>query len=367
MMTETHFVRVEMARGTLARAECGALVDWRREHSAEPTCAPCREGRREFEGLDIADTADDTGIPEPAVDEPDFGLPAPTHALVPLHDIADVVAAEVLPFARRPHAPAAAPLDVPPATRELVTIGEPGNDQVLVQSSLERAASTLAMVEESNRVIPQAEALVVTDAASCALGEDLFDILRTFETVIHAHYDPHCDRAHKVWKGLTDERGAHLKPIEVTRTALGERVAIWRSEQKRVEQAEQRRLEDAAREDQRTTAAREAARALEAGDVATAQTIIEEAKTAPLPVVAAPRSALPRTGKTTTREPWKGYIVDWPALRAQIGRGECPEFDELLQEALQPILNRQATTLKGELGKRYLGTEGRQKPTLAGR
>lgn len=349
-MTITHFIpdNAPEYRG-VARANCGARVPVL-HHSSTPSCVPCASVEADLEqGMQIpASPAVTEDYPEP--DEPEVH-PEPDAPMEPIAKVAQ----NVIGF--RPSPPA------PPVVREIET-PEAGSTNLV--TSLEQAAATHAVVEQATGVIAQAQAIQVVDAASWLHGIDVFDILRSLEKVVSDHYDPHVKRAHEAWNGLTTERRLHLKPIEDARKALGDRCAAWKAEQDRRERDEKLRLERLAREDQLAQAKRDAVQAERAGEPETAKQILEEAKTAPLPVVSHP-SSVPTSSKATTPMRWVCNVIDLPLLLAAIGRGEFPEFHAPILEALQPLLNAQAKTLKGELGKRYPGTEGRQKPSTAGR
>ncbi len=237
----------------------------------------------------------------------------------------------------------------------------------LVVTSLVPARATLTLKAQSDDLVPQALALQVTDRDTCVAGELCFDALRAIEQGIHAHYDPHCDRAHKLWKGLTDERGGYLKPVEDARRVLGDRIAAWKLAEQQREQREQREREERARLEQQEATKRAAQQAVQSGDVNGAVEILAEARTLPAPIVPAAPTSVPSTGRTVTRATWIAEISDLPALLKAIGDRTLTEFDDAIREALQPLLNRQATVLKGELGKRYPGCEGRQRAKLAGR
>lgn len=339
-----------------SRAFCGQLVP-RRYHSGAPTCGGCATGLMQLD-RSMQAMANDMGGPlAEDYPEPDEGHPEPdqfchNEDMAPLAE----VAARVIGFQR----PAAKPVVQPPAPEIAPPTGE------FLTTSLEQAAVTLAVVEQSKSVIQTAEAIQVTDADSWLRGIDVFDILRSFEKAVSDHYTPHVQRAHAVWNGLTTERRRHLEPIEKARMGLGERCAIWKAAEDKRERDEQLRRERDAREEQQLAAARDALRAERDGDPETAKQILEEAKTAPLPAVAR-QSTAPTSTKATTPLRWVCNVLDLPLLLAAIGRGEFPEFHAPILETLQPILNRLAPTLKGEMGKKYPGTEGRQKPSTAGR
>lgn len=238
---------------------------------------------------------------------------------------------------------------------------------VIVVRDPQKDAQLAVIVAGLQPVRVEADALEVVDAVTCARGEVLFDLLRQGELAISENCDQDCDRAHKVWKGLTEQRAAPLTPTAATRKLLGERVAAWKVAQKQREDAAQREAEAKARQEVVAAAQREAEKLVKQGHMQAAAQVVQEARTAPAPLVPARPTAVPSTGRTSTRQPWVCELVDWSTLRAAIGKGDYPEFEAALIAALQPLLNAQAKVLQGELGKRYPGTEGRRKPGLAGR
>lgn len=346
----THYIPIGAPefRG-VAMANCGARVPVKL-HDSEPTCPTCSNVEADLE----------RGMREPAArpalaeefPEPDEEFPEPDKPMEPI----SALAGRIIGFRQVVKSP---PPDPPAA------VPEPGPGEFLT-TSLEKATATLSLVGQSKDIIALADALQVTDAASWHQGIDYFDLLRSFETGIDAHYRPHIKRAHEAWNGLTTELRTLMQPINQARSNLGDRCATWRAAENQREKAEQQRLERLAREEQQLAATRAAVQAERAGEPETAKQILEEAKTAPLPIVAH-QSTVPTSTKATTPMRWMCNVTDLPALLKAIGEGQFPEFHAPILEALQPLLNAQAKTLKGELGKRYPGTEGRQKPSTAGR
>lgn len=231
----------------------------------------------------------------------------------------------------------------------------------------ERATINPTLVEESADFVTAAHRMLIVDAETCARGDQVFDVLRGFEQDAHAYYDPDCQRAHALWKSLTDKRGVVLKPLETARQALGEKVATWKAAEKRRETEEQAALERQAREEHQLAAARAAVQAERAGDPEVAKEILAEAKTAPLPIIPRGPSRVPPSSTSVLKEPWKAGIIDLPALLKAIGDRQVTEFDADIAALLLPKLNQQVKTLKGEIGKRYPGVEGRKGAQLAGR
>lgn len=346
----THYIPIGAPefRG-VAMANCGARVPVKL-HDSEPTCPTCSNVEADIE----------RGMREPAArpalaeefPEPDEEFPEPDKPMEPI----SALAGRIIGFRQTVKSP---PPDPPP------TVPEPAPGEFLT-TSLEKATATLSLVGQSKDIIALADALQVTDAASWQLGIDYFDLLRSFENGIDEHYRPHIKRAHAAWDGLTSELREFVQPIKTSRTGLGERCANWKAADHQREQDEKRRLEAIARADQLAAAERAAEQARREGDADAAKQIVEEARTAPTPIVRTGYVS-PTSSKAVTKLKWMANVVDLPLLLAAIGRGEFPEFHAPILEALQPLLNHQATTLKGELGKRYPGTEGRQKPSTAGR
>lgn len=220
---------------------------------------------------------------------------------------------------------------------------------------------------EATEMCRQAETWEVVDADTCLAGERMFDRMRRLEQDAHTDYDEEAGILHATWKRWTDARGLWTNRIEALRKQLGERIASWKLAQLQREEQAQRARELAAREEDLRVAKAEAAVLVAQGQVAAATTVLQEAAHAPLPVLPKPQSQVAKSGTSSLRQPYVATIEDWPLLRTAIGCGDYPEFDTAIQEAILPLLQAQAKTLKTELGKRYVGVVGRIKPSLAGR
>lgn len=397
-MLTTHFIPYDQPIGGYQRALCGEVVrSVKREHSATPSCPDCakRAGAPPLlstaHDVGFGPTAGEELVPPPPDDDfhpppedevQDAPPPDDDEAAPPTreaaHCLRHAVYTEECDDCFMADARSVPSLADVARSMGLQAVEHPAVEMVseiprnvLVVRDAKKDEQLAAIVEVLTPVVVKANAWQVTDTGSCADGEALFDVLRRGEQSISANCDEDCDRAHKVWKGLTEQRGTALTPVAEVRKALGDRIAAWRADQKAREDHEQRERERKAREEQEAAANREAKAALAAGDTATAAQILTEARTTATAPVPRAASALPSTGKTTTREKWIG---EWdatagglPALLKAIGDRDVTEFDEALGACLLPLLTRLAPTLKGELGKKYPGVKGVKKPGLAGR
>lgn len=258
------------------------------------------------------------------------------------------------------------PVDQTPRP-ELVT-DMPAN--VLVVRDVRRDLELQAIQAALAPLLVQADAFVVTDAASCVAGEVLFDQLRRGEQQIHDNCDPDCGRAHVVWQGLTAQRRLALEVITPRRERINTTVATWKAAERAREAAADRERERLAQLEQRQEAERNAKVAERQGDAQTATQIRQEAATAPPPALPATRSAVPNTGLTTGRRLQQCQVDDLPALLKAIGDRTLKEFDAALLAALQPLLNAQARALAkapAEFATRYPGCRVHVVPRLAGR
>lgn len=342
---ETHFVPFDaMKIGRHQRALCGEMVR-SKEHTNEPTCTICRHEARMPPLASVA--CDDTNLFEIEPDlaeDPNGFVDDALSALITHGGVIEAPTAALAPVVPFPA----------PAKRTLEDLED-------------RATLEPTLVTDSRPIIEQALTLQVVDAGTCLQGEQIFDTLRSFEQAAHDLFDEDCDLAHKLWKRLTDKRGAVLKPIEAARKRIGDFVASFKVAEKEREDAAHRERERLAREEQEAAARRNAKQLLATGQVEAAAEVIAEAQTAPLPIVEREPTRVPSTGSTTTRKKWIAEIADWPTLRAAIGEGKYPEFDEAIRAAVLPLLNAQASTLKTSIAQRYPGAIGRQKAGLAGR
>lgn len=349
------------------RAACGALVRLDTVTGDEPTCPSCATAKTDFETQE-QDRVMDTTSPQPAappdlfaVDDLDIEDAEPIPP--------EVLNATVLVVDEGPQPNDFAKIDkaldlvsVWPAGPVAMDLAEP------VERSLERRAdSEPPSLVGTAEIVNATVLMVVNSPETCLQAELRFDALRSLEADVHAYYDEDCSVAHTLWKRLTEKRGAVLKPIETARKCIGDRIASWKLAQQQREDAERRRLAQEAQEETRRTSERAARAAIAEGKVEQAAAIITEARQAPAPIVAAPPSVIPNTGTTSMRKRWVATINDWPALRAAIGRGECPELETIIREAIQPFLNTQAKPLNSEMGKRYPGCVATQQASLAGR
>lgn len=353
----THFVPYDApAFGRQARAWCGELVDRVRQRSPHATCPTCAKAQQAPPLLSIAEDN-----PADAVDL--FDVEFDDLELEPPAD---------MPALEEPAAATGTLIAFPVGSTGIEIMAAP--QSVTLETSRRAVTATRTLVLQGQTLAEEALALQVVDRLTCERGEVLYSDLCAVEKSILADYEESCGNAYRTWKGLTDERAEQLNPVLEAKKTIGPRVASWKADIERQENEAQRAREAAARQEQQDIANRAARQAVEQGDMVTAAAIVEEAKTLPAPILPRPTSAAPSTGLTTTRKPWKAQLDNFDTLitaiagqRDAMGLRNLTEFDEAIREAVMPILNRQATTLKSELGKRYPGTTGTQKPTLAGR
>jgi hypothetical protein len=142
--------------------------------------------------------------------------------------------------------------------------------------------------------------------------------LKELKTKISAHFDPHCDRAYKAWKGLTDDRAKCLKPVDAAIQLAAAAMGRYKAECKR-RADEAKAIEEA----QAAAAAAAESKATEEffreqGDIASAEAVkaeapamirqaAQEVRAAPAPMLApnsASRSGRRKNGKHQPMLAW---------------------------------------------------------------
>jgi len=89
--------------------------------------------------------------------------------------------------------------------------------------------------------------LKIVDQATYDLAADKFRAAANIEKQIKDHHAPLKKKAHEAHKAICDAETKLLKPVIEAKTFLSRIIGEWDTEQERIRQAEQRRLEEEAR------------------------------------------------------------------------------------------------------------------------
>lgn len=190
---------------------------------------------------------------------------------------------------------------------------------------------------------------------------DALKEVKEFEKRVESWFKPLVEKAHAAWKGLTERRRETLAPAKAWEAECKSGLAEWDTEQERIRQEEQRRLEAEARKAEEERRMAEAAaleqEALAEGDeskLAEAEQLIAE----PIetPVVSVPKTT-PKVAGIQYREQWSAQVVNQQQLVSYVAQN--PQFTNLVQPNM-PALNALARSLKGKLkipGVKAVGTK----------
>lgn len=182
----------------------------------------------------------------------------------------------------------------------------------------------------------RARALTITDRESCLNASQLLRSIKGLRSQIQLWFEPHIEaametkrKADAARKALVDEKDRMEAPLVEAEGVIKRSLLTFETEQERIRQAEEQRLQlEAQREAERVTL--EAAAALERDAVASgdaemlqeAQDILAQPIEAPVVSVA---KSMPKVQGITYRDQWKAHPdIEVTALAAAVGAGRAP-------------------------------------------
>lgn len=179
-------------------------------------------------------------------------------------------------------------------------------------------------------------ALRITDKESCVQASFLLRSIKGLRAEVQRFFAPHVEaatetkrRAEAARKGLTDEQARMEDPLITAEATIKRALLVFETQQEQLRQAEERRLQDAARQRaEALTLAAAAALELEgvaagrADMVQEAHDILEQPIDAPVVVV---KTFMPKMEGVTYRDNWKAHpVVDVKALARAVADGLVP-------------------------------------------
>lgn len=185
---------------------------------------------------------------------------------------------------------------------------------------------------------------IQTHADYVALSEDL-KLTKSFLATVEAFFKPLKQAADTAKKALLDAEREKRQPALAYEADVKAALLAWDTAQERIRRQQERELQEAERkrEEQRRL---EMAAALEsAGATAEAEAVLDEALTAPAPVVSIEK-ATPKVEGISYRENWSATVTDPMKLIRFVANH--PQFEHLLTPN-QVALNGLARSLKGAL------------------
>ena len=164
----------------------------------------------------------------------------------------------------------------------------------------------------------KAASLVVSDGHSYTLAGELLKAIKALRSRIAETFDPHCKRAFDAHRALVKEKADAEAPLQTAERTIKDKLVTYDTEQERLRQVEQRRLQEAARQLEEARRLEEAAamerEATATGDVAL-QMEAEALISAPVeaPVVSVAKST-PKVNGISYRLSYKAEVTNLLAL-----------------------------------------------------
>lgn len=183
----------------------------------------------------------------------------------------------------------------------------------------------------------KAAGLRITDAESCVHASHFLRSIKGLRADIQRWFEPHVEaametkrKAELARKALTDERDRMEAPLAEAEGKVKAALLAYETQQERIRLAEERRLQEEARQHAEavTLAAaadleREAVATGNAGMLQEAHDILEQPIQAPVVVV---KPSMPKVQGVTYRDNWKAHdVVDVRALARAIADGAASE------------------------------------------
>lgn len=193
-------------------------------------------------------------------------------------------------------------------------------------------------------IVDQAKAVVVKDAESYTAAGLMWKTIKDMMKEIEDTFNPIIDQAHKAHKKALEQKAKYYSPLDQASRNVKKLMSDYDEEQRRIAEAEARRLQEIARKAEEERRLQEAILAEEAGEKEEAAAILEE------PVYVPPvqvQKATPKLqGGPVYREVWSARVTDIRALCRAVADGKAsPEC----VMGNMPTLNRMATALKATM------------------
>jgi hypothetical protein len=153
------------------------------------------------------------------------------------------------------------------------------------------------------------ENLTVTDAASYAAAAEHLVGYATLKKRIEEYFEADVKNAHTLWSSLTGKRKKAVDAVEARITAIKRMMAGWSQEQERIRREAELKAQLAAKRQEEERIAAEAAMLEVQGQPELAAAVLEQAITAPAPIVSLP-STVPKVAGVSTVEAYDYEIIN---------------------------------------------------------
>lgn len=190
--------------------------------------------------------------------------------------------------------------------------------------------TALVTVEEVAKLVPtvvaQANQITIETNEDNEFACSFLTLVATRRKQVGETFDPIVEKAHEAHKEACAQRKKFLDPLDEAEKNVKGKVATWLTEQERLRKVKEEQETAAAKKQQDDAAIAEAAALHASGDTELADLVLENAATAPAPVVVVPSSVTKQAGiakKTNWKWRYRGNPSD--ALRALVKAAAADE------------------------------------------
>ena len=233
------------------------------------------------------------------------------------------------------------------APQVLPALEAPTTVQEAVKLLSEQSGLIAATIDKSVEVSKQVMGMMVTDAASYQTAGETMKTLATMKDRATKFIDPIRALLLKPYQSAQEKLKAAVSPLETASKHLSIQRNAWFDEQERIRRAEEDRLRKEAEERERQRKAEEDQQltlsaidgALESGNEAAAEELLQRPIETPAQYVPPPRveSTVPTESGISQRANWRGEVVDFQALVLAIAEGILDEIQGRGRGAHPPI------------------------------
>lgn len=195
---------------------------------------------------------------------------------------------------------------------------------------------------EITEVEAKAAAMVIDSNETYEAGWEFLKTVAGLKKKVSGLFDPIKKAMNATLDVLRTKEKETAGPLDKAREIMEPKLIAWKKEQDRKAAEERARLEAEARK----AAEEQRKRELKALQKEGLKDMAKELKQAPLLVPAVHVAAAPKIEGGSVRTTWKAEVVDLMALVKAVAAGKAPLT---YVEPAMPILNKQASSLKGEM------------------
>jgi hypothetical protein len=153
-------------------------------------------------------------------------------------------------------------------------------------------------------VVSQSEQITVSDSEDYEMACSFLTLIATRKKQVGETFDPIVAKAHSTWKEACAQREKFLSPLNVAEQTVKSKVTSWRIDEEKKRREEEARLQQIAKQEQDERALAEAAQLEANGEKELADIVLQEAASAPAPVVVAPVT-VPKQDGIAKKTNWK--------------------------------------------------------------